>query len=183
MNRRDVLGSLTTGIVVLAGCTRGGAWTTDPENETPTSDDGTASPHTSSGTNSGSPTTETRRQGKDPRETFPDGPKYPPDRPDQLTRESVAAFVHTFEYRYVYNSLWYEESSEVHAECDVEHTKPIDSGYKVVVRCTAYSNTGGEQRENSTGTSTVVHADYFTQTYVYIVTDETLTRTRASMGG
>ncbi|MFB6097358.1 MAG: hypothetical protein ABEJ74_08220 [Haloferacaceae archaeon] len=107
---------------------------------------------------------------------FPEGPKSRPARPADLTRESVREFVHTHEYRYVYNSLWYNEHTDVSLECSVQSVEQRRDGYRAIVECTGSSNTGGNQLENSTRTATQVHADYFTQTYVYYVDENSLLR-------
>lgn len=111
---------------------------------------------------------------------WPGGPKDQALIPESLTESSVREFVHTTEYRYVYNTLWYDDSSEVHVDCEVDSVAHEANGWRAVVTCTAYSNTGGDPRENGTGTSTVVHADYFTQTYVYWVTEDSVHRVEST---
>lgn len=161
--RSALLAAATALLLVTAGCvaTPGGPSTpTDATAESPTTTDSATSATT---TVPGTPL------------AWPDGPKERPDRPATLTRSSVREFVYTTEYRYVYNSLWYDETSEVHAECEVDSVTRESGAWRAVVTCTAYSNSGGE-RENGTGTSTMVHADYFTQTWVYWITDDSVHR-------
>jgi len=110
---------------------------------------------------------------------WPDGPKEAPERPSTLNESSVGAFARTYEYRYVYNSLWYDATSEVSAECELDAVERRGDAWRAVVTCTAYSNTGGESTTDGTATSTVVHADWFTQTYVYWIDEESVHRDRA----
>lgn len=100
---------------------------------------------------------------------FNDGPKSPPERPDDLTPERVREYVATYERRHVYNGLYYDETSEVHQECEVETVTEYGVGFRVVVRCSAYSNTGGENE-------TTLHADYFTQYATYFVGPDSTVR-------
>ncbi|SHG81535.1 hypothetical protein [Halobaculum gomorrense] len=112
---------------------------------------------------------------------WPDGPKTQPDPPATWNESSVGSFARTHEYRYVYNSLWYDESTEVSIECELDGVSRERDAWRAVVTCTASSNTGGDPVENGTATSTVMHADYFTQTWAYWIDGETDTvhRTRA----
>jgi len=105
---------------------------------------------------------------------FPDGPKERPERPEALTEDSVGEFAKTFEYRYAYNSLWYSEHSDVELDCTLEGVIERDGWYEATVSCTGYSNTGGET--NGTETATELHADWFTQTFVYSVDENSLIR-------
>ena len=100
---------------------------------------------------------------------WPEGPKSPPERPAVLTAESVREYVHAFEYRYVYNELHYDEPTEVHEECGVESVSEYGEGFRAVVWCSAYSNTGGDG-------GTTLHADYFTQYATYFVGPDTTVR-------
>lgn len=100
---------------------------------------------------------------------LPDGPKEQPDRPEDLTRSSVRAYVHDFEYRYAYNSLWINKYTEVVLECRVDDLTERAWGYEAVVTCTGYSNT--KVPDNATATPGP-HADWFTQSYQYLVTAE-----------
>ncbi|MFC6794627.1 hypothetical protein ACFQFH_10140 [Halobaculum halobium] len=109
---------------------------------------------------------------------WPDGPKERPDRPETLNESSVGSFARAYEYRYVYNSLWYDETSDVSAECESDAVERRGDAWRAVVTCTAYSNTGGESTADGTATSTVLHADWFTQTYVYWIDEESVHRER-----
>ncbi len=131
----------------------------------------------------GSPTTETPiRAPKTPLPNrtvgLPDGPKTAPERPDELTTATVREYARQFEYRYVYNSLWYNQYSEVSAECEVLWSTETDIGWKVVVSCTAYSNTGGPTE--GTASPTVLHADWFTQVYTYLIDEDSTVRRDAT---
>lgn len=114
---------------------------------------------------------------------FPDGPKERPERPATLNASSVRAYVHTFEYRYAYNSLWVNERSEVTLECEVDAVNETAYGYEALVTCSGYS--GPDESYTATnGTDTptpVPHADWFTQTYRYRVDGDTTLRERVSM--
>jgi hypothetical protein len=108
---------------------------------------------------------------------FPDGPKEPPARPSTLNESSVREYVRTYEYRYAYNSLWINEYTDVTLDCRVDDVTRREEGYEAVVTCTGYSNT--RVPENATATPGP-HADWFTQTYRYRVTEETTRRWRAA---
>ena len=113
---------------------------------------------------------------------FPDGPKERPERPAELNAASVREYVHAFEYRYAYNSLWVNERSEVHLECEVESVNETAYGYEALVTCSGYS--GPDESYTATGTESptpVPHADWFTQTYRYRVDENTTLRERRSM--
>ena len=112
---------------------------------------------------------------------WPDGPKERPERPPTLNESAVGSFARSYEYRYVYNSLWYDETSEVSAECELDAVERRGDAWRAVVTCTAYSNTGGESAGDgtATATSTVLHADWFTQTYVYWIDGQSVHRERA----
>lgn len=129
------------------------------------------------------PTTATEASTPPPNRTveFPDGPKERPERPETLTEESVGEFVKTHEYRYAYNQLWYNEHSEVHLDCELQSVTERDGWYEVTVSCTGYSNTGGETSGNETATE--LHADWFTQTFVYSLDENSLIRERADSDG
>jgi hypothetical protein len=99
---------------------------------------------------------------------FPDGPKSRPERPVELTAETVREFVRTFEYRWVYNTLYGDETTSVHAECGVESVTEYDLGFRVVAWCSAWADS--EQN------GTTIHADYFTQYATYLVSDDGVTR-------
>jgi hypothetical protein len=99
---------------------------------------------------------------------FPDGPKSRPERPVELTAETVREFVRTFEYRWVYNTLYGDETTSVHAECGVESVTEYDLGFRVVAWCSAWAD--------SERNGTTIHADYFTQYATYLVSDDGVTR-------
>ena len=126
----------------------------------------------------GSPTPSATPLPADEAVEFPDGPKERPDRPATLNTSSVDDYVYFFEYRYVYNSLWFGEHTSVHVECEVDSVNETGYGYEAVVTCSGYSNT--DVPENST-TTPAPHADWFTQTYRYRVDSNTTLRERVSM--
>ena len=84
---------------------------------------------------------------------FPDGPKERP----------------------AYNSLWMNEYTDVTLDCRVDDVTRRDWGYEAVVTCTGYSNT--RPPENSTNT-VGPHADWFTQSFRYRVSEEATERVR-----
>lgn len=122
----------------------------------------------------GPTTTETTSSPPDGRVSLPDGPKERPPHPEELTHETVADYVRTYERRFAYNSLWYGETSDVLLDCEVDDVEERGGNWRVVVSCTGYSNTGGG--ENGTATATEIHADWGTQTYVYRVGEDGVTR-------
>ena len=181
-SRRTLLAATSSlGLGLLGGCLADDA---DGSNQSPQTSSPTVSPSDPPETE-GSPSPDdgpTSPSTPLPNETvtFPDGPKTRPERPETLTLETARSFVRDHEYRYVYNQLWYDESTDVSLSCEILDAREIDVGYEVVVSCTGYSNTGGEQRPNSTATSTVMHADYFTQVYTYLLDENSLVRRRAT---
>jgi hypothetical protein len=104
---------------------------------------------------------------------FPDGPKERPDRPSTLNASSVREYVRTHEYRYAYNSLWVNEYTDVTLDCRVDDVHRRDGGYEAVVTCTGHSNT--RVPENATVTPGP-HADWFTQSFRYYVSEDTVLR-------
>ncbi|AZH25466.1 hypothetical protein [Haloplanus aerogenes] len=106
---------------------------------------------------------------------FPDGPKERPDRPSTLNESAVREYVRTYEYRYAYNSLWMNEYTDVTLDCRVDDVSRREWGYEAVVTCTGYSNTRAP--ENATVTAGP-HADWFTQSFRYRVSEEATERVR-----
>ena len=106
---------------------------------------------------------------------FPDGPKDRPERPSPLTETAVREYVATHEYRYAYNSLWMNEHTDVTLDCRVDSVTDEPWGYEAVVTCTGYSNTN--LPESPTGTPGV-HADWFTQSFRYRVSETATHRER-----
>lgn len=98
----------------------------------------------------------------------PDGPKEAPERPEILNESSVREYVHTAEYRYAYNSLWFSEYTDVTLSCRVDAVEETAWGYESVVTCSGYSNT--DPPENATATA-APHADWFTQSFRYRVSE------------
>ncbi|MFC7137449.1 hypothetical protein [Halobaculum litoreum] len=102
---------------------------------------------------------------------WPDGPKERPALPATLNESAVGSYALTHEYRYVYNSLWFDPSTEVTLECDLDGVARERGAWRATVTCTGYSNSDGHT-DNGTITATPApHADYFTQTWVYWVGD------------
>lgn len=99
---------------------------------------------------------------------LPDGPKSRPDHPEELTRERVREYAKTVEYRWLYNRLAGDETTEVRVECGVESVTEYGEGYRVVVRCSASANGGRGE--------TTVHADYFARYATYFVGPDTAVR-------
>jgi len=149
--------------LVLAGCTGLG-----PGAGT----DGPVTPPHSSGTPTDANDTPTAYP--DTTTELPGGPMEPPARPAELNRTSAASYVRMFEYRYAYNALWYDDSSDVNLECDVESVEQSGDGYRVTVECYGYSNTGGDG--DGTATATEVHADWGDRSFTYYVDEDTTLR-------
>jgi hypothetical protein len=105
---------------------------------------------------------------------FPEGPNSRPDRPDDLTAESVAQYVEAFERRWVYNELHRGESSSVHQECGVDSVTAHGEGFRVVAWCSAWVNFGEGE--------TTVHGDYFTQYATYYVGPDSTVRREGKSG-
>ena len=104
---------------------------------------------------------------------FPDGPRERPDRPSTLDASTVREYVRTYEYRYVSNSLWINEYTDVNLDCRVEDVTKREWGYGAVATCTGHSNT--RVPENSTLTPGP-HADWFTQSFRYRVSENATRR-------
>jgi hypothetical protein len=100
---------------------------------------------------------------------LPDGPKDRPERPSALNESSVREYVGAYEYRYAYNSLWINEHTDVTLDCRVDDVSERPWGYEAVVTCTGHSDTTGPA--NSTATPGP-HADWFTQSFRYRVSDD-----------
>lgn len=105
---------------------------------------------------------------------FPEGPKSRPERPADLTAETVREYVRTFESRYVYNRLYHDETSGVHEECGVDSVEEYGEGFRVVVWCSAYAT---YQSDGET-----VHADYFSQYATYFVGPDSTVRREGKAG-
>jgi hypothetical protein len=76
---------------------------------------------------------------------FPDGPKSQPDRPDELTEESVREYVRTLQYRISYNSLWDSDVEEVNLKCWVEGVENDGEAFTAEVSCSgSYTEYHGE---------------------------------------
>ena len=82
---------------------------------------------------------------------------------------SVRDDVHSHEYRYAYNSLWFNEHSAVTLDCRVDGVTERSWGYEAVVTCTGYSNT--DLPPDSTA-EPAPHADWFTQSFRYLVSED-----------
>ncbi|MFB6157148.1 MAG: hypothetical protein ABEJ34_04840 [Haloferacaceae archaeon] len=108
---------------------------------------------------------------------LPAGPKAPPERPPTLNASAVREYVRTYEYRYAYNSLWVNEHTEVTLDCRVDEVAERSWGYEAVVTCTGHSNT--RVPEHSTATPGP-HADWFTQSYRYLVSGNATDRRDAA---
>lgn len=106
---------------------------------------------------------------------LPDGPESRPERPGILTAEQVREYVKAFEYRWVYNRLYRDESTTVHARCGVDSVTEYGAGFRVVVWCSAYANTQSEE-----GT---IHADYFRQYATYFVGPDSTVRREGKPNG
>ncbi|SDM53772.1 hypothetical protein SAMN04487949_1999 [Halogranum gelatinilyticum] len=173
--RRSLLAATASFAVgVLGGCVaRDGGGTADASTENRTTSDRSPSAAQSSESATATPL-------PDRTVALPDGPKTRPDHPDSLTLETARTYARKFEYGYVYNSLWYSESTEVTLSCEVVDAREVDVGYKVVVSCTGYSNTGGGGESDGNTTATMVHADYFTQVYTYLLDEDSVVRRRAT---
>jgi hypothetical protein len=97
------------------------------------------------------------------------------------SESSVREYVRVFEYRLAYNSLWINEHTEVTLACRVDDVSERPWGYEAVVTCTGYSNTGTPENATATEKTTPTpgpHADWFTQSFRYRVSDDVTRRDR-----
>ena len=158
-SRRTLLRATGASLLgALAGCAVGA-----PAGDQPTVTPAPVPPHTPAST---------RRYTALPDRTpaFPDGPKDPPDRPDDLTAATASEYVEAYHYRYVYNSLWFGSTTIVHLDCTVKRVEDVGVGFRVAIHCTGWSE------------SNEVHADHFTQLYEYLVDDDSLVRRYLASG-
>jgi len=159
--------------LLSAGCLGGPATgIDDPADATPTTE---TTPTTDPGT-ADSPSDDRGFDAAD----FAEGPKERPERPDELTASSATDYARIFEYRRAYNSLWMGEGTDLDLSCEAHDVEAVDGGYDVLISCTGYANGGGEPEPNSTATTTPIHADWFTQYFVYRVTEDGTERRRAT---
>jgi len=156
MNRSVVPIVICTALLAFAGCT-----TLGPAAPTSSPDAPTDSPATLTAY----PATTTE---------LPDGPAELPERPAKLNATSASSYVRTVEYRYAYNALWYDDSSDVSLECETESVERARDGYRVTVGCHGYSNTGDDSA--GTATATAVHADWGERSFTYYVDEDTTLR-------
>ncbi|MFC7070769.1 hypothetical protein [Halobaculum lipolyticum] len=98
---------------------------------------------------------------------WPDGPKERPPTPAALNESAVGDYAVTHEYRYVYNSLWFDRSTEVTVECDLDGVERERGAWRATVTCTGYSDSDGTTDDGTITGTPAPHADYFTQTWVY----------------
>ncbi|WP_128475926.1 hypothetical protein [Halorussus pelagicus] len=105
---------------------------------------------------------------------FPEGPKSRPERPADLTPESVRTYVETFEGRWVYNDLYRGESSSVSQECGVDSVTEYGEGFQAIAWCSAWANSGKGE--------TTIHADYFTQYATYLIGPDSTVRREGKPG-
>ncbi|MDS0299932.1 hypothetical protein NDI76_14375 [Halogeometricum sp. S1BR25-6] len=174
--RRAAATLFVAGLAVLVGCLGGsGAFGT----EAPTAE----RPSDSAETTGEAATAQTYTPLPARSTPFPDGPKSPPERPAALTEESLREFLTTYERRWVYNAMYPgpNRSYEAHvSNCEVRWLDERDAAHVAVVACTAYAEyetrPGGEG--NATGTPVRVHADWFTQSFTYLVDEDSVIRRR-----
>ena len=162
-SRRRVL---RTGSVLLAGslagCVSGALETRESEDGTATSD---SNPTTHA---LGVDTSIPGDSGPEATAEFPDGPKSPPERPANLTAESVRRYVRTFERRWVYNLVSSGEPTDIQQKCGVDSVAERGGGFRVVVWCSASATTESDGK--------TVHADYFRQYATYFVRSDSTVR-------
>lgn len=179
--RRFLAGSAgigSTALALLAGCLDRADGPGNTPTESPTA---TGSP-TDSPSPTASPTPSQYTPLPDRMVEWPDGPKERPAIPDELTESSVRSFAKTHEFRYVYNSLWYSKHSEVDVTCERPEVERIDVGWRAVVTCSGYSTTQGTPDEDG-NTATPMHADWFTQTWAYLIDENSIIRQRPGDDG
>jgi hypothetical protein len=162
-------------LLVLAGCLGGappGTGAPSPDAaDTDAPDDGSPSETT--------PAAATYTPLPDRSTPFPEGPKSPPERPAELTAESLRSYLTTYERRWVYNEMYPgpNKNYEAHvSDCEVRWLDERDVGYVAVVSCTAYAEYETMPAEN--GTPVRVHADWFTQSFTYLVDEDAVVRRR-----
>jgi hypothetical protein len=110
---------------------------------------------------------------------FPEGPTSPPDRPATLSEESLRSYLTTYERRWVYNAMYPGPNKRYEAhisDCEVRWLDERDVGSVAVVACTAHAEYETMPAEN--GTPVRVHADWFTQSFTYLVDEDAVVRRR-----
>lgn len=165
----------------VAGCTSGLLTDESDSGEPGSSETTTTEPTTTDSTTTDSTTTEPTTHSLGVETSLPegsvelpDGPKSPPERPEDLTAETVREYVKTFEYRWVYNHLYHGETTEVHEECGVDSVTEYGKGFRVVVWCSGWANYESDGE--------TVHADYFTQYATYFVGSNSTVRQEGKAG-
>jgi hypothetical protein len=201
-SRRQLLATIATG-VGLAGCLsdRGPATTdgtaqpspTSPPGETRTGEgaadptgttDGTDATDTGTRTSTGTPDVLagdcTERTGAwiDPRRDEVN-PKPLPEGPPEMTASAVRSFVESYEKAYLYNSILEPDTKSAGTVTGSVSVDETSYGFVVTFRSWYYHNAQGVRSE-TTGTSTVVHADGAHVWRRYLVTDSRLVRASGS---
>lgn len=98
---------------------------------------------------------------------LPDGPKEPPERPDELTAVTVEGYVRTYEYRYVYNRLYRSNVKRIEVSAGVSEVVETPVGFAVGVQARGWTNYGG---------TTTVHADFGGHLITYLVDEDSTVR-------
>lgn len=161
MNRRRLLATLAASTVPLAGCPGDSATGSDSD------------PQTTTNRTRATRSTETTVPPPTGSVDFPEGPKERPERPSRLMTSAVREYVETHEYRFAFNALWTNEYSEVSLDCRVDSVTRREWGAEAVATCTGYSNTHVPTESTHTP---VPHADWFTQSFRYRVSETATTR-------
>lgn len=122
--RRRVLAAAGGLLTLLAGCTGGPA--------------GGRSTATPSATPTRTPTptvTATGTYGD-----LPDGPRAYPDRPADLTTETVREYVHDVEHARTHNVLYEPDMADSSVQCQTVYDAAAHGGHYALATCTGYAN-------------------------------------------
>jgi len=109
-------------------------------------------------------------------------PKELPERPADLTAETVREFVADYERAYTYNGLLTEDTERVEVDVREVQVSETPGSYRVRVEARWYTWAGGLPREDGNGTTTPIHGDGPLYDVVYDVTDDRLVRHEVDYG-
>lgn len=155
-------------LVLLAGCTSGGTATSQPGQTEATTD--TAERATTAAT-----CTESTQSTVNPiRDAVT--PSAFPDRPDELTHDSVTQFVENYERAHKRNAILEPDTSSVGVSVTVQNVRTVEGGYLVTVDGVYYYNVADVVTR---GTATEIHADGPPYTALYYVSEDRIQRTES----
>lgn len=95
---------------------------------------------------------------------LPAGPRSYPDRPADLSPETVREYVHDVEHARTYNVLYEPDMTDSSLDCRTVYERESDGGHYALASCTGYANYPN------------VHADWGQTPALYFVSDDLTVR-------